>query len=539
MKKTMFKRALCSALILAAAAFASCTDEKLDEGGVVPETPESAQSDLTTVKLATFSGDASRVTYATGETRADDAPGTLKLVASIANPSGNEGFNFTPEAGGRNLSATSVYYNETDGTYYVTYHMQGNNYNTTLETDTAGAIQTFTVSDTGVVTLGNGFRAAAPEEEDFDFNHIYFDNTDQRIIAVGHNVKDGNRKNTNAIVGLFNPETGTLNYTTVKTSEKDYDDAGKSLGYKDAGDVNWIMRPNDLFDFNGYSGWNFYLVATRKGLAAVSAFEENLFKPVLTEDGTNYFIPTPGSAKSIQQGTAGSYVNMLYLSEDTSEKPEAYGTSSEAKIAHFLVQTGNNNSLRSLYSRETQNFTPATHTIGQLGGQSTLPAAISPVDGKNVLCYPPKNSDEEYYAALGANGLYYHFPGTKKPMHEGIIRFSNRPVNCVFVDRSMNESGHDGFIYVANGSKLTILHRNTLQEIVSWNMPSTDDDGNDIASSANYITVRTAPRVGDSWDARPRYITVAFGQAGVKIFKFTPTTGKTVWELDDYPTDIQ
>lgn len=510
----------------------SCSDESFNDAPEQPaDNPVEESTGLTTVNLATFAGDPSRVTYPLA-TRAEEGGeetaqlGTLELVASVSNPSKAEGFNFTKEEDGRWLSATSVYYDATTtpGTYYATYHMQGNNYNTTLDNEIGGAIQQFTVTDDGEVALGTGFRAENPSVEDFDFNHLYFDTDDNRIIAVGHNVKGGNMKNTNAIVGIFNP-AGTYTYSTVKTGEKEYDANGKSLGYKDAGDVNSIIRPGAIF---GTSHWNFYLVATRKGMAALDAHEDKLFKPILNDDGTNYFIPTPGSAKSIQQGTSSSYVNLLYLSEDTSEKPEAYITSSEARIAHFSINTANDLTLKSLQTQESNAtiFNPQTDDILDFKTQTLLPAVISPVDGKNTLFYPPRYSDADYYAALGTSGMYY-----KNKNGEGVLKFGDRPVNCVYADTNNDDEAivtddgkkyaHDGFLYVANGSKLTILHRLTREEIVSWNMPSKDENGNDIESSANYIVVTKAPK-GENGMCE-RTITVAYGQAGVKIFKFMPT----------------
>ena len=555
MKKHLFWLAA-----LAVVALASCAKEGLDEGGIKTDGSTENTNGLTTVKLASFAGDASRVTYP-AETRAFEtpAPGTLKLVAEIENPSWTDS-SFSKEEGGRYMSATSIYYNETEKRYYVTYHMQGNNYNTTLDTDTAGAIDSFTIEETTdadgkrdiTVTPAKGFRAANPKEWDFDFNHIYFDNTDQRILAMGHNVKGGKRENTQAIVGVFNPTSGEYKYAPVRTNVKEYDENGKSLGYTDAGDVNSILRPGDKHSMG--SGWNFYLLATRKGLAAVKANESNLFEPVLDADGKNYFIPTPGSAKSIIQGTATSYFGMLYLSEDTSKKTEAYETNSEAKIAHFAINTTTGDMLRSLMTPTAAPFevpflpditapSQDANDIVAMSGQTDLPAVISPIDGKNTLFAIPWFSDEEYYAALGTSGLYYHFKGNiTNKVFEGVRKFGNRPVNNVYADKEVTGEGvyseddvnkerrigHDGFLYVANGSKLTVLHRHTMEELASWNMPK-DENGDDIASSANFITVTSGP-VGEN-GLSERTIAVAFGQAGVKIFKFMPAP-KTVWERD-------
>lgn len=527
--------------------FSACTEDAITPEQNQPSQTvpgETQASILNTVTMATFAGNPDRIIYNVSS-RADEElqPGELKLVATIENPSLSDGFNFVKE--GRLLSATSVYYDEDTQTYYVTYHMQGNNYNTTQNVETSGTIQSFKINNDGTVTLGTGFRADNPSSEDFDFNHLYFEKTDRRILAVGHNVKGGNQKNTNAVVGVFDPAAGTYTYATVKTSEKDYDANGKSIGYKDAGDVNCIMRPND--DFLTPAGWNFYLVATRKGLAAVRADAEHLFEPVLTPDSVNYFIPTPGSAKSIIQGTAGSYFGMLYLSEDKSAN--SYETSSEAKIAHFAINTSMDNSLRSLMVPTTAPFTSPfkdivpeldPNFITTLSGQTDLPAVISPIDGKNTLFAIPRFSDEEYYAALGTSGLYYHFRGTNSNKEiEGVAKFGNRPVNNVFADRqvtgeshndeTLGPLGHDGFLYVANGSKLTVLHRHTMEELASWNMPAKDENGNEISASANFIIATSAPIGANGLSERT--IAVAYGQAGVKIFKFMPK-GKAVWETE-------
>ena len=521
------------ALVFAAMTFASCVQDNMNEAST-PETPGTdLNNNLTTVKLASFKGNANRVTYA--GSRAGEAaavPGKLELVASIANPSKAEGFNFTSE--GRYLSATCIYYNEETETYYVTYHMQGNNYNTELETDTAGAIQSFKINEDGEVVLGDGFRAPNPSKEDFDFNNLYFDNTDNRILAVGHNVLDGNRKNTNALVGLFDPIAGTFTYSTVKTNEKEYDAQGKSLGYKDAGDVNAIVRANDLI--SGYDGkahgYPTYYLATRKGIAALSAKAETLFQPVQNRDNDlTYFVPTPGSAKYIAQNlVTSSAFDILYLSTEHTGDVE-YTTSSEARIAtvqttnqydikdshYFLLDPRNTNGKFSTYYNSTD------LDMLEYPTQQTLPAMITPIDGKNVLA--GTDIAGEYYAALGTNGLFYKFKENEtREERSGVLKFGdsgNAPVNGVAVDNGNGESYHHGCIYVANGSKLTVLYRNSLEEMDSFHEPAFDEDGNDNPASANYIAVRKAP-VEESGKIRERTIAVAFGQAGVKIFKITP-----------------
>lgn len=524
----------------------ACSQDVLnpeDSDNVLSNEQQQESKGLTNADLAVFKGNPSRITYANA-TRAgwDDelAEGQLELVASIANPSKAEGFNFSKEEGGRWMSATNVFYNEEDQTYYVTYHIQGNNYNTQLTNDIGGAVQTFKINDDGTVELGDGFRAASPNKEDYDFNHLYFDKNDNRIIVVGHRWRvpsswtseedyTGKRDNTNAIIGLFNPVAGTVKYKTIQTEEKAYDEQGRSLGYKDAGDANCVIR---LLDYPRY------YVATRKGLAVLHSSEEKLFEPVVNPDSTNYFVPTPGSCKFVfDTPRVGSMFDFLYLTAP--EKSESYSHASGYNIAQFQVWDGS----------ETDNF----HGLIGLGGENVTyydskdldilsygkqiksedrggDYVITPTDGKNTLWV---NEDYEYYAALGTSGMYYTYHGTisSRP-YEGVMKFGNRPVNCVVMDLPEYESDHDGFIYVANGAKLTILHRRTMQEVASYNIPFVDEDGNQIASSANYIHVRKVPRVGDSFDMRERIITVAFGQEGVKIFRFKPEHKPNwVWEL--------
>ena len=561
MKKHLF---LLTSLALGMAA---CTDADLkNEQGQNPEgNPEEVKSNLTTVNLATFGGDPSRVSYAGTRAEGDEdaTPKTLELIATITNPSKSDGFDFIKEDGGRFLSATSVYYDPTWDTYYATYHMQGNNYNTNLQNEIGGAIQTFKLveDEDGELTvdLGDGFRAANPNKEDFDFNHLYFDVTDRRIIAVGHkwNVPSswaeengdypGKRENTRAIIALFDPTAGQLKYKTISTNKKIIDPAtGQSLGDEDAGDANCVIRGGETMNPNHTSGWNFYHVATRKGMAVLRAEADHLFEPVLNEDGSNYFIKTPGSAKFVAKTGTSSFFDLLYLAEDKSA--DTYDTQSNAKIAHFSTQVGEVKTLGYVRLKaENIPFDPQNDDILNFSDQTDLPAVITPIDGKNtLLCAPDTYNDKESYAALGVSGLFYHFDGVNsyKPI-EGILKFKGSkgylPVNCVTADVSDMESGHDGFMYVACGARLVILHRKTFEVVAYWNIPTKDGNGNfleDVEASANYIHVQKGPAKSDR-SPRERIITVAFGQEGLKVFRFDPSTleKKTVWEKE-LPTEI-
>ena len=529
MKKHLFWLA---ALVLSVAA---CTNDPAAEEGNAPAGPtDNGKSGLTTVKLATFAGDNSRVTYA-AETRAegDDALqlGELRLVASVANPSkSDDTFEKEESEDGRWMSATSVYYDATADTYYATYHMQGNNYNTQLNNDIAGAIQTFKVGADGTVELLDGFRAANPSKEDYDFNHIYFDNVDNRIIVVGHNWKvpstytgdepyTGKRDNTRAIIGVFNPADGSLSYKGINTDEKEYvEGTTTSLGYKDAGDANCVVRAYD---------YKSYYVATRKGLAVLHAEADQLFNAQLKADGTNYFVKTPGSAKFVCNKGTESNFDLLYLAEETGKDLE-YTTQSAAKVAHFHVITESYGTFGALADPADYNTELDPEAIAEYPNQTDMPAVISPVDGKNVL-FALDNSDVEEYAALSTGGLYCRYSDMGQT-YEKLLTFDNRPVNGVFAEENRdNESytkedgtrgGHNGFIYVANGSKLTIFTRDTHKEVVSWNMPSKDAEGNEVESSANYIVVTKGEKGSNGLCERT--ITVAYGQEGLRIFKFMP-----------------
>lgn len=519
MKKYLYLSAAMSMALFA------CTDDKAlnpDDAQDSQDVLTEVRSNLTSVNLATFDGDQSRVSY--NNTRAgeeSDKPLTLELIATIENPDKEFSSNYNDSDKKRHLSATSVYRNPIDHNFYVTYHMQGNNYNTDLDNDIAGAIQVYSLDDEGTFTLGKGFMAEDRNREDYDFNHLYFDRTANRIIVVGHKWKahkdgsnDPNKENTTAIIGVFDPNTQQLTYSDIVTDEKEYDSQGKSLGYKDARDANCVVRANDAgAGYNNVgNGWDFYMVATRKGLAVLNAKESDLFKPVLNEDGSVYFIQTPGSAKFIAPTGTSSYYGLLYLSQDkTNESQDSF---SEAKIARLSVNTNRDNGFGyfQTWNDPFTKFDPQTMNLVDYDQQIDLPSFISPIDGKNTLVIL---GSTEFYAALGTGGIYC----VNGEGFNGFKKFDNRPVNCVAVDNNVNESGHSnkGYLYVANGAKLTILKRDTLKEVASYNLlPENDDD--DFYPSANYIHVENT---GDEISGT-RIVTVAYGQAGVKVFKFNP-----------------
>lgn len=512
---------------------AACTDKDLTPEDVnndvnIPEESVSSTQPLNHVKLEAIPSDPSRVSnYAA--TRADDelTPGTLKLIAEIKNPSKldkEEGNDFTLDSGkdARYLSATCVYYDEDSKTYYATYHMQGNNYNTQLDRDVAGLIETFTIDADGP-HMGKIYRSADPSQLDFDFNHLYFDNLSdygdvtnhpnesKRLIAVGHLVEptSSGKNQTKAIISKLNIEEGDpfITYSVVYTGDKILDAAGKSQGKEDAQDVNAVIRSYDT-----------YYLATRKGIALIDANESTLFNPIMdyNDEPKNYFIKTPGSVKHVSHTNQTSECIFLYLTEQFTENGATFDYNREinAKLIKFSIHPerkgpgmvslgflGNGTKRITNIENESEYF--LDYVVN--GWNLDIKNPISPVDGKNVLFMLP-GSDTQIYAALGKGGLYYR--NNNGTMTEGYLKFGDRPVNGVFADDWNNEK-NDGFIYVCNGAKLTIFNRYELNEVASWNLPKKED------GSANYVTVH---RNEDG----TRIITVAFGQAGLKIFKFTP-----------------
>lgn len=537
--KSFSTKIACGAFILAAATFASCSDSVVGGAEDITDgaTDATTATGITTVKLASFPSSQERVTLVP-QTKALTIPGSLELHATIANLSKEAGkiAGFEKEEGGRHLSATCVYFDPSSETYYVTYHMQGNNYNTTQTNETAGYIETFTLDENDAPIVGNIYAAANPSELSFDFNHLFFDDlsntnnngnytgedTGVRIIAVGHQSevsnKEGGKPNTKAIIAKLNLDTDepTIEKAVVYTGEKILNENGKSLGKVDAGDVNCVIRK-----------YNYYYLATRKGIAVLNAKPENMFTPIPNYniepyqaiENSIYFVHTPGSAKHLANyyPAYGSGFSFLYLTEDT---PEDFN--GETKLPASLINFSMNakdGTLCGMNSADSKTTGPSIFNTDGFDitnwspdvNQFKVSDAVYPVDGKNVLA----NLDGRLYACLGKGGLYVR----KNASDYTTIKFTDakdgtgsRPVNGVFVEDV--ENFNDGFIYVANGACLTILDRETLEKVAEY---SAFEEGD---ASANYIHVyKTDHYTGKCPD---RLITVAYGQAGVKVFKFVP-----------------
>ena len=559
MKKNLFKtKVLGIAFVAAALALAACSEDKTtaEEDVITPpqeevETP--AEPTLYTAPLATVASSSDRVVMAGAKTKADETgkPGSLRLFATIENPSKQSNFaNFERED--RYLSATSVYYDQATGTYYATYHMQGNNYNTTQTVETAGLIETFKLDGSGVPQLETIYRSADPAKLDFDFNHLYFDllNDDYlaytgsdkgstRLVAVGHKTepssKADGKPNTCAIIATLDLTAGEIKYSPVLTGDKLLDKNGKSLGDEDAGDVNCVLRKA-----------NYYYLATRKGVALLSAKNDNLFAPMpniittvdesgkktsYVDENSVYFLRTPGSAKYFVHMYTNSHFMLFYLADPNPETITA-STESAARLVTFSMDTGSG-TLCGSGTSDSSTDGPSILDASSIDittwspnvNQTKLPATVCPVDGKNMVAY--NNDHNASYASLGKNGLYIFDPYCN---HIGkVVKFSDakdgsRPVNGVFVETYENFDGArvtNGFIYVANGACLTILDAETLELVAEYS----DFERGKTDSSANYVHVVKTNNYtnGTSPD---RIITVAYGQAGVKVFKFIPPTKK-------------
>ncbi|MDE6741498.1 MAG: hypothetical protein K2J58_04125 [Muribaculaceae bacterium] len=108
---------------------------------------------------------------------------------------------------------------------------------------------------------------------------------------------------------------------------------------------------------------------------------------------------------------------------------------------------------------------------------------VEPVDGKNVIAV----DGNDIYACLSKGGLVRVNDGKK--FQRGTN--GNVPVNGMAFD--------DKYIYVANGSFVSVLDKETMNEICYYHASS--------LKSANYIALRNGK------------IYVAFGEDGIQVFQ--------------------
>lgn len=545
MKKHLFL------IVSLALGMAACTNDVLTpEDNQENNTPnqQTPASTLQTAKLTSFNSSQNRVTVYP-ETRYTKA-GSIELIATIDNLSKETGriSGFVKEEGGRYLSATSVYYDQPNSTYYVTYHMQGNNYNTDQANETGGFLESFTLEEKDgslVPNVGSVYMASNPENLSFDFNHLYFDQIPNvseitftgmvmdyvgdytvddfkgnRIIAVGHSstpVKEGTGFNTKAIIGRLNlnGSNPTFDYQEIYTGDKLYDEgitnndgSLASLGKEDARDANCVVRK-----------YNHYYVATRKGIAVVKAGEDNIFEQETDSEGSIYFIKTPGSAKYLSQPTFTSGVNVLFLNNESPETGITANTTSPATLAEFGIDTRDGKDFPQDISK-IKDFSWSNLTTSTSPNKILFEniESVSPVDGKNVL-FTTRNIT---CAALGKGGLFVNYPSyinkQIKTFTDAKDGSGSRPVNGVFVEELETYQGktsHNGFIYVANGACLTIIDAQTLETVAEYSAFKEGD------ASANFVHVKKLDTLTNG-ETSDRIVTVAYGQAGVKVFKFVP-----------------
>ncbi len=343
------------------------------------------------------------------------------------------------------ISATCITFGE-DGTAYASYHLRGNgkdankNENYLGEYAQKGCIEVIKYNAAGEFELGSYMISP-----DWDFNHLIVDG--RRIVTVG------NAKKLGAFVGTlpvdFEASEGVKDDFEVKElttnvpligdiDHKDGTVTQGKIGYTNAGDGNCIVRQGD-----------YYYVATYEGYGPINLD----FSKVKNEAGDVVFTNTNGSAKHISIN--GN--NMSVIALDSYDK-----TRSTASIYNF-----NSNDF---------SFANVLKSYDAIG-------TVEPVDGKNVLAVDGEN----IYACLSKGGLVRVNDGKKWQRGTN----GQVPVNGMAFD--------DKYIYVANGSFVSVLDKETMNEICYYHAAS--------QKSANYIALRNGK------------IYVAFGEDGIQVFQ--------------------
>ncbi|MDE6268240.1 MAG: hypothetical protein K2M04_04065 [Muribaculaceae bacterium] len=270
---------------------------------------------------------------------------------------------------------------------------------------------------------------------DYDFNHLIVDNG--KIITVGNSKKNG------AFVGTlplgFAASEGVREDFEVRELKTDVPVYG--ISEKTGNEI--IVDYQNAGDGNCIlrQGDN-YLVATYEGYGVLGLDLKRV-------KGT--FNPTTGSSKHIASANGKTAVISL---------TERKVTSSPAVVEVFdgALFTGNKTTYNNLNN-------------------------VSPIDGKNVIAIDGEN----IYVCLSQGGLMRVNDG--KTFKRGTN--NNVPVNGMAFD--------DKYIYVANGSFVSVLDKATMEEICYYHAAS--------QKSANYITLQNG------------LIYVAFGEDGIQVFK--------------------
>ncbi|MCH5178667.1 MAG: hypothetical protein J1F13_03195 [Prevotellaceae bacterium] len=370
----------------------------------------------------------------------------------------------------RHLSATSLTF-DGDGNIYASYHMRGGNWagDTYDKDDIEGCIERWSF-DGENIEIGNWMWT-----NEFDFNHIILDG--DKVITVGHKggeteIEHNGKKYTDfgGIIGRM--PTGVWEQNWDATDELKREDfeykylttevplmgdfenesgnvTNQKVDYKSAGDGNCVVRAGD-----------YYYVATSAGYGVVAA-TDSVFKRIKDETGKVLFTSTPGSAKYLVVNDDKT-VNVLYLNDRAENGSE--------ETTHFKATLAKITDFPSVVSTTTE-----------------MPEEVTPVDGKNVIAV----DGEDVYACLSKGGLAKN--------GELFATFGEeRSVNGVAID--------DKYVYVANGSYITVLDKETAGVVV-------ERKGNTKNVSANFVEVK-------DYNGQ-KYVFVAFGQDGIKVFKFT------------------
>lgn len=355
------------------------------------------------------------------------------------------------------ISATCINFGN-DGRAYASYHLRGNgknadkNENYLGEYAQKGCIEV--IEDNGGSKLELKSYMIAP---DWDFNHLIVDGS--KIVTVG------NAKKLGAFIGTlptdFVASVGTdRNDFQVKELTTNIPYYGKDdnkvesterpgeyqkLGYTNAGDGNCVVRQGD-----------YYYVATYEGYGPLKLD----FSKVTNEAGDKIFTKTNGSAKHISiSGT-----NMAVLAHDTYDKTR---------------------STASVYSFKSDDYSFSNVL------KSYMVGTIEPVDGKNVIAI----DGNDVYVCLSKGGLVRYTNGTLNGSFQR-GKNGNVPANGMAFDEK--------YIYLANGSFVSVLDKTTMKEICYYHAAS--------EKSANYISLRNGK------------IYVAFGESGIQVFKLVEKT---------------
>lgn len=301
-----------------------------------------------------------------------------------------------------------------------------------------GCIETWTASGEAI-SLGNYMWA-----DGYDFNHLIVDanaNGGKKIVTVGNETKKG------AFIGTlpvsFASAVGTASDFAVKEVVSNVHNglSGDASDYNNAGDANCVVRQGD-----------YYYVTTYAGYGPVSY--DNLSRVRTSDtDKTPVFVKTNGSAKHITLANG----KVAVLSLDTYSDTESTATVT-------------------VYADATD------HTFGARpeAVYSNL-GPIKPVDGKNVLAV----DGNDIYACLSQGGLI------RLTDNKTWQRGASVPVNGLAIDAN--------YLYVANGSFLSVLDKATMTEVAYYHAASN--------KSANYIHLENG------------LIYVSYGEDGIQVFK--------------------